>query len=69
MARKLTAHDAAFSLNILKEKGHPLIIALLRDMVKAEAADDATLVVTFAEKRARDVPLFVATLPIFSQAY
>ena len=41
----------------------------MRDMVKAEALDDATLVVTFAEKRARDVPLYVATLPIFSKAY
>jgi microcin C transport system substrate-binding protein len=41
----------------------------MRDMVKAEASDDATLVVTFAEKRARDVPLYVASLPIFSQAY
>jgi microcin C transport system substrate-binding protein len=37
--------------------------------MKAEAPDDAMLVVTFAEKRARDVPLFVASLPIFSQAY
>jgi microcin C transport system substrate-binding protein len=66
---KLTAHDAAFSFNILKEKGHPLVITQMRDMVKAEAADDATLVVTFAEKRARDVPLYVVTLPIFSKAY
>jgi microcin C transport system substrate-binding protein len=66
---KLTAHDAAFSLTSLKEKGHPLIIVQLRDLVKAEALDDATLVVTFAEKRARDVPLYVAGLPIFSQAY
>ncbi len=66
---KLTAHDAAFSLTILKEKGHPLIVIQLRDMMKAEALDDATLVVTFAEKRARDVPLYVATLPIFSKAY
>jgi len=66
---KLTAHDAAFSLTILKEKGHPLIITQMRDMVKAEALDDATLVVTFAEKRARDVPLYVATMPIFSKAY
>ena len=41
----------------------------MRDMVKAEALDDATLVVTFAEKRARDVPLYVASLPIFSKAY
>ena len=66
---KLTAHDAAFSLTTLKTKGHPLILQQMRDMVKAEAPDDATLVVTFAEKRARDVPLYIAGLPIFSKAY
>src|SRR6201991_1150084 len=66
---KLTAYDAAFSLTTLKEKGHPLIVVQLRDMAKAEALDDATLVVTFAAKRARDVPLYVAGLPIFSKAY
>ncbi len=66
---KLTAHDAAFSLTTLKTKGHPLIVVQMRDMVKAEAPDDATLIVTFAEKRARDVPLYVAGLPIFSKAY
>ncbi len=65
----LTARDAAFSLNILKASGHPIITQQVRDMVKAEAVDDATLVVTFAAKRGRDVPLFVASLPIFSQAY
>ena len=66
---KLTAHDAAFSFTVLKTKGHPMILQQLRDMVSAEAPDDATLVVTFAEKRARDVPLYVASLPIFSKAY
>jgi microcin C transport system substrate-binding protein len=66
---KLTAHDAAFALTALKTKGHPLILQQMRDMVKAEALDDATLVVSFAENRARDVPLYVASLPIFSQAY
>jgi microcin C transport system substrate-binding protein len=66
---KLTAHDAAYSLTVLKEKGHPLILVQLRDMVKAEALDDATLVVSFAAKRARDVPLYVAGLPIFSKGY
>ena len=64
---KLTARDAAFSLNILKSSGHPIITQQVRDMLKAEAIDDATLVVTFAAKRGRDVPLFVAGLPIFSQ--
>jgi microcin C transport system substrate-binding protein len=66
---KLTAQDAAFSLMTLKAKGHPLVLQQMRDMVTAEASDDATLVVTFAEKRARDVPLYVAGLPIFSKAY
>ena len=66
---RLTAHDAAFSLTTLKTKGHPLILQQMRDMVKAEASDDATLVVTFAEKRARDVPLYIAGLPIFSKTY
>jgi microcin C transport system substrate-binding protein len=66
---RLTAHDVAFSLNLLKEKGHPIIIQLLRDLTGAKANDDASVTVTFAPKRARDVPLFVTGLPIFSRAY
>jgi microcin C transport system substrate-binding protein len=66
---RLTAHDVAFSLNVLKEKGHPIITQLMRDVVGAEALDDGTVVVRFAPKRGRDVPLFVAGLPIFSRAY
>ena len=66
---RLTAHDVAFSLNTLKSKGHPIITQMLRDFAGAEAGDDAVVVVRFAPKRARDVPLFVAGLPIFSRAY
>jgi microcin C transport system substrate-binding protein len=65
----LTAHDVAFSLGILKEKGHPIITQLLRDFVGAEALDEATVLCRFAPNRARDVPLFLAGLPIFSRAY
>jgi len=65
----LTAHDVAFSLATLKEKGYPTIRQLLRFFEAAEAEDDLTLVVRFAEGRPRDVPLFVAGLPIFSRAY
>src|SRR5262249_11712095 len=61
-ASPLTAHDVAFSLKILKDKGHPIAQQSLRDFVGAEAADDATVVVRFAAQRARDVPLFVASL-------
>src|SRR5438093_2581609 len=65
----LTAHDVAFSLKILKDKGHPIAQQLLRDFVGAEATDDATVILRFAPNRARDVPLFAASLPIFSRAY
>jgi microcin C transport system substrate-binding protein len=66
---RLTAHDVAFSLTTLKEKGHPIILQMLRDMTGAQAEDDATVVIRFAPKRARDVPLFAAAMPIFSRAY
>ena len=65
----LTAADVAFSLNILKDKGHPLISQSLRDFSGATANGDGTVTARFAAQRARDVPLFVAALPIFSRAY
>jgi microcin C transport system substrate-binding protein len=66
---KLTAHDAAFSLDILKSKGHPVISQMLRDLASAEAEGDDVLVVRFAPGRTRDLPLFVAGQPIFSKSY
>jgi microcin C transport system substrate-binding protein len=66
---RLTAHDVAFSLNILKQKGHPIITQLTRDFLGADAVDDETVVARFKAGRARDVPLFIAGLPIFSRAY
>ena len=66
---KITAQDVAFSLTMLKDKGHPIITQFLRDFAGAEAVDEATVVCRFAPKRARDVPLFVAGLPIFSSAH
>ncbi len=66
---RLDAHDVAFSLNLLKNKGHPIITQLMRDVTAAEAVDDLTLMVRLAKGRGRDVPLFVAGLPIFSRAY
>jgi microcin C transport system substrate-binding protein len=65
----ITAHDVAFSLKILKEKGHPIAQQLLRDFSGVEAPNDTTVVATFARGRGRDVPLFLASLPIFSRTY
>jgi microcin C transport system substrate-binding protein len=66
---KLTALDAAWSFATLKDKGHPIIRQLMRDVEEVKAEDDATLLVRFASKRGREIPLFVAGLPIFSRAY
>jgi len=65
---KLTAKDAAFSLTTLKEKGHPSISQVIRDLAEASAEGDGTLVVRFASGRSRDLPLVIAQLPIFSAA-
>jgi microcin C transport system substrate-binding protein len=66
---RMTAHDVAWSITTLKDKGHPIITQMMRDVEGAEATDDATVVVRFKEGRGRDVPLMVASLPIFSRAY
>ena len=69
-ARALTAHDVAFSLNILKAQGpsahQPIAARFCRRQGRRrrERHRDA-----LRRKRARDVPLFVAGLPIFSRAY
>jgi microcin C transport system substrate-binding protein len=65
----IKAADVAFSLNILKEKGHPNIGLLLREMDAADADGDKTVVVRFAPKHARGAPLTVARLPILSSVY
>jgi microcin C transport system substrate-binding protein len=65
----LTAEDVAFSVNILKEKGHPIISQALRELDGAEAPSPDTVLLRFNGQQARDVPLYAATLPIFSKAY
>jgi microcin C transport system substrate-binding protein len=67
--KKLSAHDAAFSINTLKTKGHAILRQLLRDVEGAEAENDEILIVRFVKNRGREIPLIVAGLPIFSRAY
>jgi microcin C transport system substrate-binding protein len=66
---KLTADDVVFSFDTLKTKGHPIYHQTLQDVVKAEALDPQTVRYTFQGDLVRDLPLTVATLPIFSKAY
>ena len=65
----LTAKDVAFSLNILRDKGHFTLKFPLKDMKSAVAEGDDVVVVTLQPTHARDAILMVAGLPIFSAAY
>jgi microcin C transport system substrate-binding protein len=66
----LTAEDVAFSLNLIKEQGHPNLSEPLQPMTKAEASDAHTVVVTLSAEKNRQTILGVAgDVPIFSKAY
>ncbi|HEY5080749.1 MAG TPA: extracellular solute-binding protein [Bauldia sp.] len=66
----LTANDAAFSLMLLKEKGHPEIAEPLTAMASAVATDAHTLSVNLSADKTRQTILSVAgDCPIFSKAY
>ncbi|MBX9684424.1 MAG: extracellular solute-binding protein [Hyphomicrobium sp.] len=65
----VTADDVIASFTLLKEKGHPSISLTLRDVTAAEALDAETVRYVFTGKLTRDLPLIVATLPVFSKTY
>lgn len=63
------AEDVVFSFEALTTKGHPSYRISLRDVIKVEALDPLTVRYTFQGQLTRDLPMTVATLPIFSKAY
>ncbi|MEM9206649.1 MAG: extracellular solute-binding protein [Pseudomonadota bacterium] len=63
------AQDVAFSFMLLKDQGHPNLSQTLRELVNVEAIDDQTVAVIFTGDQTRQLPLFVGTLPVFSEAY
>lgn len=63
------AADVVFTLEILKAQGHIAIAQQLRDVAMAEAVDPLTVRYTFRGEATRDLPLVVATLPVFSQEF
>ncbi|MHA1524985.1 MAG: ABC transporter substrate-binding protein [Alphaproteobacteria bacterium] len=65
----LQAADVAFSLALLKEKGHPNIAQTMREFVSAEVLGPRDLSLRFSGSQGRQLPLFIASLPIFSKAY
>ena len=66
---KVTAADVAFSLNVLKEKGHPIYAQLLKEVELANAEGEDIVHVRFVEGRSRDAHLIVIGMPVFSAAW
>jgi microcin C transport system substrate-binding protein len=65
----LRAQDVAFSIDILKTKGHPSIRQALRDVAAAEAEADDVFLLRLEPRHSREAALIVAGQPIFSKTY
>lgn len=65
----LTADDAAFTYNLLKEQGHPDLSLPLREMTQAAALDAGTFRLAFSGRQSERTILDVATFPILSRAF
>lgn len=65
----VTADDVAFSMNLLKEKGHPNITQIIRELAQAKAIDTTTVELTLSGKQSRDLIFTLVSLPVFSKAY
>ncbi|HKN27889.1 MAG TPA: extracellular solute-binding protein [Roseiarcus sp.] len=66
---KVTAADVAFSLNVLKDKGHPIYAQLLKEVESADPEGDDVVHVRFVKGRSRDAHLIVVGMPVFSAAW
>ncbi|HVI29649.1 extracellular solute-binding protein [Hansschlegelia sp.] len=66
---RLTAADVKWSLETLKQKGHPLVAQAIRDLQAVEVEAEDSVVLRLAPSRTRDLPLTLAALPIFSSKY
>ncbi len=65
----LSAEDVAFSLLILKEKGHPSLRIYTQTIAEVHVNAPDQLTVVFDGSQSRQTVLAVAGLPIFSKAY
>ncbi len=66
---KITARDVVFTFNTLLEKGAPQFKAQYKDVVSAVAETDTKVKFTFKDDKNKELPLILATLPVFSAKY
>ena len=67
--KPITPEDVLFSLDVLKEKGHPQYRFYYRDIVTAEKLDAQRVKMTFADTENRELPLIAGQIPILAKHY
>ena len=65
----ITAEDAAFSLELLRDKGHPRYQLQLQGVERAEVIDRLTVRYYFRGELKRELPLVVGLLPVLPKHY
>ncbi|MEO0671932.1 MAG: extracellular solute-binding protein [Pseudomonadota bacterium] len=65
----LTAEDVKFSIETLKTKGHPNLRNILRNVAEITIINPHEIRFKFEGEQVRDLPVNIATQPIFSKAY
>jgi microcin C transport system substrate-binding protein len=66
---RLTAKDVAFSINLLRTRGHPSYRLTLKEVVSVEAEADDVVKVVLSPQRGRELHLIVGSLPILPEAF
>ncbi len=66
---KITAADALFSFNLLKEKGRPQQRSAYRLVKSVETPDDLTIAFDLTGANDRELPLTLALMPVLSKAH
>jgi len=66
---KITADDVIFSFDILKDKGHPSYSMAYRDVLRVKKNNEYEVEFIFKNGDNRELPLAIASLPVFSKKY
>ena len=67
--KPITPEDVVYSLNVLKEKGHPSYRFYYQSILEAEKLDERRVKMTFAEAGNRELPLIAGQLTILPKHY
>ncbi len=67
--KPITPEDVVFTLDILKEKGHPAYQLRYKEVEKAEKLDDRRVRFHFTTTENRELPFIVASLPVLPKSY